>query len=141
MIEVHMATYLITGANRGFGYEYCRQLQARGETVIAVCRSASQELQQLGIQVEEAIATPTHADIRNGETSLTSTQAVVTCAYSVVRNGEAVVISTHSVVRNGEAVPTYTYLVVRNDEAVVTNDKAVVTNALQAKPQEAISSL
>jgi NAD(P)-dependent dehydrogenase (short-subunit alcohol dehydrogenase family) len=31
-----MATYLITGANRGIGYEYCRQLQERGDKVIAV---------------------------------------------------------------------------------------------------------
>ncbi|MBD1997547.1 SDR family oxidoreductase [Leptolyngbya sp. FACHB-541] len=50
-----MATYLITGANRGIGYEYCRQLQARGDRVIAICRNASEELQQLGVQVEEEI--------------------------------------------------------------------------------------
>jgi NAD(P)-dependent dehydrogenase (short-subunit alcohol dehydrogenase family) len=45
-----MATYLITGANRGIGYEYCRQLKERRDTVIAVCRSASEELKQLGVQ-------------------------------------------------------------------------------------------
>jgi len=50
-----MVTYLITGANRGIGYEYCRQLKERGDTVIAVCRSASEELKQLGVRVEEGI--------------------------------------------------------------------------------------
>jgi len=50
-----MATYLVTGSNRGIGYEYCRQLQARGDRVIAVCRSASAELKQLGVRVEEGI--------------------------------------------------------------------------------------
>jgi len=42
-----MVTYLITGANRGIGYEYCRQLNERGDTVIAVCRTASEELKQV----------------------------------------------------------------------------------------------
>lgn len=47
-----MATYLITGANRGIGLEYCRQLQQRGDQVIAVCRSVSDELKDLGVQIE-----------------------------------------------------------------------------------------
>ena len=50
-----MATYLITGANRGIGYDYCRQLHQRGDRVIAVCRQPSDDLLALGIQVEAAI--------------------------------------------------------------------------------------
>ncbi len=54
-----MTTYLVTGANRGIGYEYCRQLQARGDQVIAVCRHSSDELEALSkkpqIRVETEI--------------------------------------------------------------------------------------
>jgi NAD(P)-dependent dehydrogenase (short-subunit alcohol dehydrogenase family) len=50
-----MATYLITGTNRGIGYEYCRQLQQRGDQVIAVCRQPSDELKALGVQIEPGI--------------------------------------------------------------------------------------
>lgn len=54
-----MTTYLVTGANRGIGYEYCKQLQERGDHVIATCRSASSELDALskksGVQVETGV--------------------------------------------------------------------------------------
>ncbi len=50
-----MATYLITGANRGIGFEYCKQLVRRGDKVIAVCRSSNLELEKLGVQVESGV--------------------------------------------------------------------------------------
>ena len=50
-----MATFLVTGANRGIGLEYCRQLQARGDDVVAVCRQASDELESLGVRVEAGL--------------------------------------------------------------------------------------
>jgi len=70
-----MATYLVTGTNRGIGYEYCRQLQARGDLVIAVCRSASEELKQLGVRVEDGVDITSDASVaslrdRLGDTAI-----------------------------------------------------------------------
>ncbi len=50
-----MATALVTGANRGIGLELCRQLAARGDRVIAVCRTSTPELDKLGIRVEDGV--------------------------------------------------------------------------------------
>tara|TARA_Y100001968_G_C19424552_1_gene753607 strand:- start:677 stop:1342 length:666 start_codon:yes stop_codon:yes gene_type:complete len=50
-----VSTYLVTGTNRGIGLEYCRQLKARGEEVIATCRNSSKALDELRIRVEEGI--------------------------------------------------------------------------------------
>jgi short-subunit dehydrogenase len=47
-----MATYLITGASSGIGLEFCQQLHQRGDQVIAVCRTISDELKSLDIQIE-----------------------------------------------------------------------------------------
>jgi len=45
----------VTGANRGIGLAYCQQLHLRGDRVIAVCRQSSDELDDLGVQVESGI--------------------------------------------------------------------------------------
>jgi NAD(P)-dependent dehydrogenase (short-subunit alcohol dehydrogenase family) len=65
-----MGTYLITGANRGIGQEYCRQLQARGETAIAICRKPSAELTALGIQVIPGIDVTQEADVARLQSEL-----------------------------------------------------------------------
>lgn len=49
------STIVLTGANRGIGLELARQWQARGETVIAVCRRPSEELQTLGVHIIDGI--------------------------------------------------------------------------------------
>ena len=58
-----MATWLITGSNRGIGLELCRQLHQRGEQLIAVCRSASAELEALGVRIESGIELSSEASI------------------------------------------------------------------------------
>ncbi len=50
-----MATVLITGSNRGIGLELCRQFHKRGDDVIAVCRTPSDELKRAGVQVVDGI--------------------------------------------------------------------------------------
>lgn len=50
-----MTTVLVTGANKGIGLEFCAQLTARGDTVIATCRRPSPELQALPVRILEGI--------------------------------------------------------------------------------------
>lgn len=48
-------TALITGANRGIGLELTKQLSARGDDVIAVCRTSTPALDALGVRVEAGV--------------------------------------------------------------------------------------
>jgi NAD(P)-dependent dehydrogenase (short-subunit alcohol dehydrogenase family) len=47
-----MPTVLITGANRGIGFEFTRQYSADGWDVIATARQSSGELESLDVRVE-----------------------------------------------------------------------------------------
>jgi len=60
-----MTTYLVTGSNRGIGYEYCKQLHERGDEVIATCRSSSAELDALGER--SGVRVITGVDVSNDE--------------------------------------------------------------------------
>ncbi len=50
-----MNKILITGANRGIGLELCKQLVARGEEIIAVCRTSNSQLSSMKLRVIEGI--------------------------------------------------------------------------------------
>ena len=60
-----MPTVLITGCNRGIGLQLAKQMHERGDTVIGVCRSASPELESLGIRLISGI------DVANGDSVAT----------------------------------------------------------------------
>jgi NAD(P)-dependent dehydrogenase (short-subunit alcohol dehydrogenase family) len=58
-----MSKVLITGCNRGIGLQLCTQYHARGDEVIAVCRSSSQELSRLGVRLIEGIDVSVAGDV------------------------------------------------------------------------------
>ncbi len=59
-----MTTSLVVGANRGIGLELARALAARGERVIATCRTSSPALDALGVQIVSGIDVTDDASVR-----------------------------------------------------------------------------
>jgi NAD(P)-dependent dehydrogenase (short-subunit alcohol dehydrogenase family) len=57
------SSWLITGSNRGIGLELTRQLSERGEPVIAICRTASPELEALGVSIEAGVELTSEAHL------------------------------------------------------------------------------
>ncbi len=72
-----MATVLITGANKGIGLELSRQLAGRGDTVLALCRKTSGELNALGVQVFEGVDVTDQAALEAVSRDLGDTQVDV----------------------------------------------------------------
>jgi len=54
---------LITGANRGIGYEFARQYAGQGYQVIAVCRNNSKQLTELDVDIIEGIDVTKASDL------------------------------------------------------------------------------
>ncbi len=65
-----MSVILITGASRGIGFEFTKQYQERGDTVIAICRKSNPALDQLGVEVIEGIDVANADDINKLKVAL-----------------------------------------------------------------------
>jgi NAD(P)-dependent dehydrogenase (short-subunit alcohol dehydrogenase family) len=61
---------VITGANRGIGYAMANICQQRGDTVYALCRQSSKELDALGVNVIEKVDVATQAGIDKAVSAL-----------------------------------------------------------------------
>ncbi len=78
-------TWLITGSNRGIGLELARQIQARGDTVIATCRDpeSATSLRELGIKVEKL-------DVANGRSVLSLAENLTGTPIDVLVNNAGI---------------------------------------------------
>lgn len=111
-----MATVLITGCNRGIGLELCRQMLARGDDVIAVCRNASDQLRDAGANVIDGI------DVSNGE-------SVVKLASALDGKGIDVLVNNAGILKS-ETFGNIDYEVMLEQYRVNTLGPLRVTEAL-----------
>lgn len=117
-----MATIVITGANRGIGLELCRRLKERGDDVIAVCRSPSPELEQLGAEIIE------HIDIADDD-------AVEQLRYALEGRKIDVLINNAGILR-GDDLDTLDYGEMLEQFKVNTLGPLRVTRALLGNLEE-----
>lgn len=82
-------TALVTGSNRGIGLELCTQLKQRGFDVIATCRSSSDALQQLGVEVIEGVEVSDPASLEKLVASLSGRRIDVLINNAGIADGIA----------------------------------------------------
>ncbi|MEI6895521.1 MAG: SDR family oxidoreductase [Colwellia sp.] len=63
-------TIVITGANRGIGYAMTSIFKQRGDTVYALCRKSSADLDALGVKVVEQVDVATQAGVNKAVSAL-----------------------------------------------------------------------
>lgn len=84
-----MSTVVITGCNRGIGLELARQMHARGDDVIGVCRTQNEELKSLGIRVIDGIDVADADDVAKLAAELQDTSIDVLLNNAGVLRGDA----------------------------------------------------
>ena len=81
-----MATVLVTGANRGIGLQLCKQVAARGDEVIAVCRETSDALSDLGVRIVDGI------DVGDGTAVETLRQEIGSMPIDILVNNAGILL-------------------------------------------------
>ena len=84
-----MSTVLITGCNRGIGLELARQLRARGDDVIGVCRKQNDDLANLGIRVVDGIDVARAEDVAKLAAALDGTALDTVINNAGILRGDA----------------------------------------------------
>ena len=79
-----MSTVLVTGCNRGIGLELVRQLQQRGDAVIAVCRDASAALRATDARIVDGI------DVADGDSIQRLRDAIANQPLDVLINNAGI---------------------------------------------------
>ncbi len=82
-----MATVVVTGCNRGIGYQLCKQLLARGDEVIGVCRGDAEDLQKLGARIVSGI------DVSDGASVASLKEAISDQPIDVLINNAGILRS------------------------------------------------
>ncbi len=82
-----MSTFLVTGGNRGIGLELCRQLSARGDHVIAACRTSSRALVDTGAEIHENVEVTDDASVKRFAQALDgkTIDVLINCAGILTR--------------------------------------------------------